>query len=325
LNPVSDFGKLTPDAMLHAVETAVGMPLTGFTSPLPSYINRVYELQAEDGTRLIAKFYRPGRWSPAALEDEHAFLRDCVEDEIPVIAPMPLRDGKTLDEVDGIRFCVFPKKYGREFELNGDEDWLRIGRLLGRLHATGDRRDAPGRVTLHPGVSTAEDLRELIDGGFIPPGQRSAFEDLTRRISERIVPLFEDVPLSRVHGDCHRGNLLYRMEEGVFMIDFDDMATGPAVQDFWMLLPGHAAECRREIGLMLEGYEAFHTLDIRSLRLIEPLRMMRIIYFLAWCARQVNDYQFQNHFPDWGSAAFWEREIRDLEHQLRIVEENLEA
>jgi len=317
----ADFENLTPDSIIHAVESATGLPFTGFTSPLPSYINRVYELQAEDGTRLIAKFYRPGRWSIEALEDEQAFMRDCVEDEIPVISPLILKNGTTLDEADGIRFCVYPKRSGREFEPCSNQGWRRIGRLLGRLHATGSRRPAPARMTLHPQISTVQDVNELSEGGFIPVGLLPDFKRVAEEVLETVIPLFDDVSFIRVHGDCHRGNLIYRPGEGIFIIDFDDMMTGPPVQDIWMLLPGHAHECRHEISLILEGYEEFNYFDVSTLRLIEPLRIMRIIYYLAWCGRQVNDFQFRMNFPDWGSHGFWEREINDLRHQLEIIRE----
>jgi len=319
VNQQPDFETLTPDAIITAVERAVALPLSGFTSPLPSYINRVYELQAEDGTRLIAKFYRPGRWSHDALEDEHDFLQDCEADEIPVIAPLTLSNGETLGLCEGIHFAVFPKRSGRQFELEEPEAWLRIGRLLGRLHTTGSLRPAAARMTLHPQISTAQDVRELLEGGFVSPTLVAEFRSATSSALEAIIPLFDDVEFIRVHGDCHRGNLIFRPDEGVFIIDFDDMMTGPPVQDFWMLLPGHVHECRHELTLMEEGYEEFRSLDYRTLRLMEPLRLMRMIYFLAWCSRQVNDFQFRNNFPAWGSHSFWEKEIRDIQHQLEII------
>lgn len=321
MSPQPDFETLTPDTIISAVEQALDIPLSGFTSPLPSYINRVYELQAEDGTRLIAKFYRPGRWSLAALKDEHDFLQDCEADELPVISPLPLRNGGTLEVCNGIYFAVFPKRSGRQFEMEESEAWLRTGRLLGRLHTTGSRRPAPARMTLHPQISTAQDVRELLDNDFVSRAFVDDFKSTTTAVLDAIIPLFDQVDFIRVHGDCHRGNLIFRPGEGVFIIDFDDMMTGPPVQDFWMLLPGHVHECRRELSLMEEGYEDFRSLDYRTLRLMEPLRIMRMIYFLAWCSRQVNDFQFRNHFPDWGSHGFWEKEIRDLRHQLEIIRE----
>lgn len=318
------FGDLGPDRVIEAVEQALDQRLTGLTAPLPSYINRVYELQNMGGERLIAKFYRPGRWSEQALLEEHEFMQDCAEAEIPVVLPLLLQNGFTIDEADGIFFSVYPKRLGREFELNQDEDWIRIGTLIGRIHNVGQAKDAPGRVYLHPVESTAADVERLVEGGFIPPQQLDEFRTITGRILDMATPLFEGAERIRIHGDCHSGNVIYRPESGIMLIDFDDMMTGPGVQDLWFLLPDYADRCRREIELMIEGYETFRPFERRSIRLIEPLRAMRMIYYLAWCSRQSADYQFRSNFPDWGSDAFWQIEINGLNNQLVIIKEFLD-
>ena len=306
--------------MLEAVEDALGVRLTGLATPLPSYINRVYEVQTMDDERLIAKFYRPGRWSLEALEDEHRFILDCAEDEIPVIAPLRDKNGKTLYERDGIHFTVFPKRWGRQLELNSPKDWLRVGRLMGRVHVTGSRSEAEARTDLHPAVSTAVHLNHLHDGGFVTPTHASAFYDVTSRIQDLIEDEFAEAEFIRIHGDCHCGNLLKRPGEGIMLIDFDDMMMGPPVQDLWLLLPDRLEECRTEMRLLLRGYEQFREFEHWTMRLVEPLRAMRIIYFLAWCSHQVNDYKFRSMYPDWGSDAFWKREVADLRHQLEVIE-----
>jgi len=316
-----DFEHLVPDVMLDAVEHALGTRMTGLATPLPSYINRVYEIQTMDGERLIAKFYRPGRWSREALQDEHDFVRDCAEDEIPVIAPLEYGDGETLHEADGIYFTVFPKRWGRQLELNSPKDWLRVGRLLGRVHVVGSRYEAHARTDLHPSESTASHMEHLLGNGFVTPRHKDAFRDVTARILDSICDLFDAAEFIRIHGDCHCGNLLNRPGEGIMMIDFDDMMVGPPVQDFWLLLPGRVDECRRELSLLLRGYEQFREFDDFTLRLVEPLRAMRIVYFLAWCSRQVNDYKFRSMYPEWGSDAFWQREVSDLTYQLQVIEQ----
>jgi len=313
------FDDLTPDRILDAVETGMKVELTGLTSPLPSYINRVYELEAVDGMRLIAKFYRPGRWNMAALQDEHDFVLDCARDEIPVVAPLPLTEGKTIGEYEGMLFSIFPKKSGREMELHTDEGWLRLGRLAGRIHQAGSRCDAPNRLVMHPETTTRPEIAMLLDGGFMSRHQASRFKDITGRIVEIALREFEGIELQRIHGDCHRGNILERPDEGLMVIDFDDMMMGPAVHDIWLLLPGHANQTRHEMNLILEGYEQFMEFDDRQLRLIEILRAMRIIYFLSWCSTQTDDYKFLANFPDWGSEMFWQREIADLEHQYHAI------
>ncbi|MBT8043199.1 MAG: serine/threonine protein kinase [Kiritimatiellales bacterium] len=323
----ASFDDLTPDRILTAVEAGMACELTGLTSPLPSYINRVYELQSTDGERLIAKFYRPGRWKRAALQDEHDFILDCAADEIPVVAPLKLAGGGTIGEYEGILYSVFPKKSGREMDLYSDDNWLRLGRLVGRIHLAGSRREAANRLQMHPETTTIPELELLLGGGFMSPHQRDRFKAVTDPIVEIALREFEGIDLQRIHGDCHRANILERPDEGLMVIDFDDMVMGPAVQDIWLLLPDHANQARNEINLILEGYEQFMEFDDRQLRLVEILRAMRIIYFLSWCSTQVNDFKFRSHFPDWGSDMFWQREIADLEHQYHAIlnDERLKA
>ncbi len=316
------FDNLSPANFIDAIETATDVRLTGMANPMTSYINRVYEVQAEDDTHLIAKFYRPGRWSKAALEDEHRYVLACAAEDIPVIAPMLLNNGTTLGETDGIHFAVFPRRYGRGMEFNEPEDWRRLGRVLGRIHVVGARETAPARITLTPDTSTEGHMDHLIDGGFVSQRHVSEFEDLCDDIMDQIRPAFENCDMIRVHGDCHAGNILDRPDEGIMVIDFDDMAMGPPVQDLWMLLPDHTNRARRELSLILEGYEQFCEFDSSSLHMIESLRLMRILYFLAWCSTQKEDYRFQSNFPDWGSDSFWQSELKDLRYQLGIIRDS---
>lgn len=322
MNTTGDFEHLVPDTMLDAVEHALGTKMSGLATPLPSYINRVYEVQTLDGDRLIAKFYRPGRWSLECLQEEHEFVADCEEDEIPVIAPLKLPNGKTLHEADGIFFTIFPKRFGRQLELNSPKDWLRVGRLLGRVHVAGSRKEAKERTNLHPELSTEGHINHLLDNGFVTPQYLSEFKDVSYRILDLISDLFDDTEFIRIHGDCHCGNLLSRPGEGIMIIDFDDMMVGPPTQDLWLLLPDRADRCQRELDLLLRGYRMFREFDDSSLRLIEPLRAMRIIYFLAWCSQQVDDFKFRTTYPEWGSDAFWQREISDLSGQMQVIEEH---
>ncbi|MDP7743291.1 MAG: serine/threonine protein kinase [Lentisphaeria bacterium] len=315
-----DFEKLTPDLILTAVEQALDVELTGLTSPLNSYINRVFELEATDGTRLIVKFYRPNRWTDDAIVDEHMFILDCEEAEIPVIAPLDLNDSYTVGDAEGIVFAIYPKRHGRMFEFVEDEDWRRLGRLLGRVHRCGSEYDAEHRVILHPARSTAGHIDTLLDAGFVAPHLEEAFADITSELMELIEPLFDDAEYIRIHGDCHTANVLHP-DDGIMLIDFDDMAMGPPVQDLWMLLPDHAWAARHEVNLVLEGYEDFRPFDHQSLRLIEPLRAMRILYFNAWRSRQVGDPRFEESFPEWGNDNFWQSELNVLQRQLSLIRE----
>jgi Ser/Thr protein kinase RdoA (MazF antagonist) len=327
MNNKSGFSDLTPDAVHSAVEEASGINLTGLISPFPSYINRVYEIETEDGERLVAKFYRPNRWSESALREEHEFLHDCAESDIPVVSPLRLSGGDTLGMSNGYFFTLFPKKSGRMFELNNDNDYLRAGSLLGRIHAAGKKRNSNHRTVLDPSESTRKDVEELLSGTLIQGSFRTDFKKITDAILELIVPMFSETIIQRIHGDCHLGNILCRPSSDgnyqLMIIDFDDMVMGPAVHDLWLLLPDRFAESKREFNLLVEGYEQFFPFDYTSSRLIEPLRAMRMIYFLAWCARQYDDFQFRNNFPQWGSEKFWENEIRDLKNQLDEIKESL--
>lgn len=316
---LGDFQRLTPDVLVAAVEAALGRRMLGFTSPLASYINRVYEMQAADGERLVAKAYRPGRWSRAAILDEHAFIRECAADEIPVVEPLPLADGSTLGEVEGILFAVFPKRRGRPFEAVSPDDWRRLGSILARMHNVGARHPAPDRIHWHPDTATARDLAEIGAAELVTPRHRAEFAAVGEELLEEIRVRFGDGGVIRIHGDCHRGNILERPGEGLLLVDFDDMLNGPPVQDLWLLLPDTPDRCRTEIDAMLDGYEAFREFDYASLRLVEPLRAMRMLYFLAWRGRQVRDPDFKRRHPDWGGDAFWRREIADLRGQLHRI------
>lgn len=317
---MSIFEDITPDFVIDAVEDAIGKPFTGFASSLPSYINRVYELEAKDKSRYIAKVYRPDRWSKDALEDEHEFVLDCHDEEIPVIAPLELQNGSTLGDVDDIYFAVYPKRWGRELEANTEEDWIRLGQLLGRIHLVGTERTASARLKLHPDYSLKQDIDFLLKGNHISRQYVEQFEEVAMAIYQYAHDLdFDDTDCFRIHGDCHRANILDRPDEGLMVIDFDDMMMGPPVQDMWLLLPGHIQDSRHELNLIIEGYEQFMVFDYRTTAFVEPLRAMRIIYFLAWCAKQKDDFKFQHHFPNWGTDIFWNREIADLNHQLNIM------
>jgi len=338
---VGSFELLSPGDAVRAVERAFGVVLDGTLDSYPSYVNRVYGMRREDGEAIVAKFYRPGRWTRAAILDEHRFLRDLAAAEIPVVAPISGVDGATLQELEvpgdgeggregggsGARFlfAVFPRAGGRTFEPESADDLLRLGSLIGRCHAVGAAGSAPDRVVCEPSGLTASFVDELLGEGLVHPDCRDDFERIARSTIAGIAPLFAGARFSRIHGDCHRGNLIDRPGRGLTLIDFDDMMSGPAVQDVWLVLPGYAVDCPRELDLVLEGFERFAAFDRGTLRLIEPLRFMRMIYFLAWRARQRGDFWFRGSFPDWGSEAFWIKETEDLRVQAEVIGKALEG
>lgn len=316
------FHHLTPDLVLNLVEKALGIGCTNLCRPLASYINRVYELEAKDGAGLVVKFYRPGRWSRAALVDEHDFLLELADREIPVIAPLLLQAGGSLGEDQGIYFALFAKCGGRSWDEYNEEQWLEIGRLLGRIHAVGAGRLPAGRIVMAPDRSTRQQADYLLTGKFIPADLAPRFAELTTELIAAINPLFAGVEMIRIHGDCHFSNLIYRPGESFRIIDFDDMALGPPVQDFWMLLPGYREDSGAEIELFLEGYETFRDFDRRTLRLIEPLRAMRYIHYIAWCAYQVAEEGLSRVAPDFGTRPYWQQELGDLGEQLARIKAN---
>ncbi len=319
------FSRLTPDTVLGLVEHALGRRCANLCRPLTSYINRVYDVQMEDGVWVVVKFYRPGRWSRDALQDEQDFLFELSRQEIPVIAPMRCADGELLQEHRGMHYAVFPKKGGRACDEPTDRQWLELGRLLARVHGVGALHLPRDRIEIGPRQSAAAHVRFILESDFVRPSLRSQYQDAVHAVLELITPMFEGVEKIRIHGDCHRNNIISRPGEPFTLIDFDDMAVGPAVQDLWMLLPGHLKESRVEMELLLEGYETFRDFDRRTIRLIEPLRAMRFIHFTAWCARQKADGGFARIAPDWGSESFWKQEIHDLNQQRQEIVDAMEA
>ena len=310
------FHDLTPDRVINLVETALGVRCTNLFRPLNSYINRVYELEREDGGGLVAKFYRPGRWSTDALRDEHDFMRGLVEAEVPIVAPLRLVDGGTLGNLEGMHFAVYPKKSGRTFDEYSDDQWLELGRLLGRVHTVGAALHPRDRITMAPDHSTRRQVEYILAGGFIPTELAGQFRELAGTLIDEVGPLFRDIEMICIHGDCHISNLIYRPGESFYIIDFDDMAIGPPVQDFWMLLPGYRGDSLAEIDIFLEGYEMFRAFDRRTLRLIGPLRAMRFIHYMAWCAHQVAEDGHSRVAPDFGTRDYWLRELGDLAKQI---------
>jgi len=314
------FHLLNPDQIITLAERELGEPFSNICRPMNSYINRVYELESRGKKGFIAKFYRPGRWSATALADEHRFLHELASQELPVIAPLTLKDGHTLGIYADIHFALFPKKGGRFTNEFTEEQWLALGRLLGRTHAIGALAKPGDRPTIHPAHSTTQHLDYLRGGKFVTPELEECFFRTTTELLGEITPLFAGQENLRIHGDCHASNLIYRPGESFYLIDFDDFASGPPVQDLWLLLPDLPERSLYEIDLFLEGYETFRPFDRRSLALIEPLRAMRFIHYQAWCAHQAEDLSGPPT-PDWGSLQYWRQELSDLEDQLKRIRE----
>ncbi len=306
----TSFLALTPDRILDAVEVG-GLRCTGRCLPLRAFENRVYEVELEDERRLIVKFYRPGRWSREAILDEHRLLADLADAELPAVAPVDLGTGTTLPEIDGIFYAAFPKVRGRTLDELDDERLRQIGRLIGRMHAVGAVRDAPHRPRLSVERYVHEPLEVLTAGDVISSPLGDRYRDLARRIADKVAAPLARATAQRIHGDLHRGNLVWAAD-GPILLDFDDCVVGPPVQDLWLLSRGDSDDARRGRERLLEGYEVFRELDRSTLGLCEPLRALRIIYMSGWIARRWDDASVRNGFPAFGTQNYWAAEYEAL-------------
>ena len=314
------FATLSPDLVLDAVES-LGYLSDARVLALNSYENRVYQVGIEGETPLIAKFYRPGRWSDAAIREEHAFSLELAEHEIPVVAPL-LRDGESLFEHAGFRFALFPRRGGHAPEPGNLDQLYRLGQLLGRLHGVGASRPFQHRETMTVENFGHQSLACVLDSGFLPASLRPAYESVARDLLARLDALFAGVRYStiRLHGDCHPGNLLYR-DEAFHMVDLDDCRMGPAVQDLWMMLAGERQERLSQLSELIEGYQEFHNFDPRELALIEGLRSLRLLHYSAWLARRWDDPAFPMSFPWFANERYWGDQILALREQLAALDE----
>jgi len=312
---------LTPDVMLDAVEST-GYRVDGRLLALNSYENRVYQVGIEDSTPLIAKFYRPGRWSDAQILEEHAFTLDLAEREIPVVAPLTV-NGKTLNEFAGYRFSLTPRRGGRAPELDNPDVLEWMGRFLARIHAVGAIAPFAHRPLLDI-QSFGEQPRDwLMTHDFIPADLRETWRSVIDQALLGVRACYEramEVQYIRLHGDCHVGNVLYT-DDGPHFVDFDDCRTGPAIQDLWMLLSGTREEMTRQLRDVLEGYEEFADFDRRELHLLEALRTLRLIHYSAWLAQRWDDPAFPIAFPWFNGQRYWQDRILELREQVAAMEE----
>lgn len=309
------YAGLSPDVVIDAVEAA-GERCDGRVLALGSYENRVYQVGREDADPVVAKFYRPGRWSDAAILEEHAFALELAAAQIPMVAPLQY-SGRTLLEHQGYRYAIFPRRGGRWPELNSAEDRVWMGRFLGRLHRVGQARRFLHRSTLNLDTFGVQARLTVLDGGFLPDYLVDRYAQTTATLLERIEAAFAAVqPLGRhrIHGDCHRNNVLWT-DAGPHFVDLDDCMTGPAIQDLWMLLAGSPADMAAQAKDLLEGYSQFADFNAVELQLIEPLRALRMIHYSAWLARRWHDPAFPRAFPWFADARYWERHVVELQEQ----------
>lgn len=311
------FFRLTPERVLQAVEAAGFVP-SGHCFALNALENRVYDVRLEDGQHVVAKFYRPGRWSRETILDEHRLLAALVRAEIPVCAPLEFPDGDTLKEIEDIHYAIWPRTGGRSPDELADDQIEILGRLMARIHSIAADLGAPNRRTLNADTVPLEALALLEDGDWLPPSCSGRYARAVEALVSTYQERSRDLLIQPIHGDCHAGNLL-RGDEGWFFLDFDDMVIGPPVQDVWMLLPGRDALADRQRRLLVESYRQFRPFDDRGFSLIEPLRGFRFVFYAGWIARRWEDPAFPDAFPHFGTDDYWETETRDLEELVERI------
>ncbi len=323
------FFSLTPDRVLEAVER-VGIRTTGKCLALNSMENRVFDVELEgmeglknpaDRSRVV-KFYRPGRWNREQILEEHGFLRELAAAEVPVVAPLEFPSGGTLetDPESGILYAVFPKRGGRAPDELSDSQLAWIARTLARLHNIGEQSQAEHRLLLGPETYGYANIDYLLGENWIPLDFERRYSEALEGILEISAPWFDEVHPQRIHGDAHLGNFLWRAEEGPLLLDFDDMAMGPVVQDFWLLFSGRDEATKRSWEIFLDAYLTLRDFDRSTLRLVEPLRALRFVHFSAWIARRWEDPSFQAAFPRFNSHEYWREQTEDMEEQLSLVQ-----
>ena len=324
------YADLTPDIILDAIDQSdilqAGFQTSGQLLALNSYENRVYQVGLEDlegnAAFIIAKFYRPWRWSDETILEEHQFAHELASHDIPVVAPMADPQHHTLLHYKGYRFALFPRRGGHSPELDDAETLRQLGRFLGRMHAVGARQAFSARPQLSPQHFGHDALTYLLDNNVIPAELRHNYQAAAESILEQIDKHWQSLlPLRniRLHGDCHPGNILWT-DQGPHFVDLDDCLSGPAIQDLWMLVSGDQANMSQQFRYLLEGYETFYEFDRLELALMESLRSLRILNYSAWLAKRWHDPAFPQAFPWFNTPRYWEEQLYTLrEQQERLL------
>ncbi len=315
------YAGLDPNTVINAIEH-YGYLCDGRLLALNSYENRVYQVGIDEQPPIIAKFYRPGRWSDAMILEEHAFALELEAAEIPMVAPLVF-DGRTLLEHAGFRFALFPRRGGRTPELDNDDTLEWLGRFLGRIHAVGASRPFTDRLELTIQRFGTEPREYLLNNGWLPGHLEDVFAGLTEDLLKQITNAYQrcgQYQRIRLHGDCHPSNILWT-DSGPHFVDLDDCQTGPAIQDLWMLLSGDRAEMSGQLSIIMEGYEQFRAFDPRELHLLQALRTLRMIHYTAWLARRWHDPAFPMAFPWFNTMNYWEQQVLDLREQAALIDE----
>jgi len=325
-----EFYALGPEQVLQAVES-IGFACNGYQLALNSYENRVYQIGLEEPmggeSSLVAKFYRPNRWSDDAILEEHEFSEELTTIDVPAVPPLRV-NGETLHRFESFRFSLYPLRAGRAPDLENPLHLEQLGRFIGRIHALGAEQPFRHRPTLSVQHFGDDSYEYLLDHDFLPPELERAYETLAEELLDRIEESFETIKPKRIRlqGDAHPGNILWKAGlqgdvGGPYILDFDDARMGPAVQDLWMFLSGDAGQMESSLDNLLTAYTRFHDFDTRELALIEPLRTLRMMHYAAWLARRRDDPAFQRAFPWFNTEHYWQEHILSLKEQLSALQE----
>ena len=324
--PLDSFYQLTPELVLKAVES-LGVTCSGYQLALNSYENRVYQIGLEDGPSVVAKFYRPQRWSDAAILEEHQFTLELEALDIPVVPPLVLNQ-KTLHHFEGFRIALYPLRAGRAPDLENKEQLQQLGRFMGRIHALGSAKVFQHRMHLnvHSFGDVAYDF--LLDHHFIPTELEAAYQSLVEDALDRVEDTFAQVNPKNIclQGDAHPGNILWKYGKqgdagSPYILDFDDACMGPAMQDLWMFISGSRSEMEASLDTLLSAYTQFYDFDTSELRLIEPLRTLRMLHHAAWLAKRWDDPVFKHAFPWFNTQHYWQEHLLALKEQVGLLQE----
>ena len=316
-----DFNGLTPDLIIDGLESA-GFTVDSGLLALNSYENRVYQFHDDNLVKYVTKFYRPQRWQLAQINEEHDFSFELEEQELPIVAPLKV-DGQSLFEHEGYHFAVFPCRGGRIFEVDNLEQLEWMGRFIGRIHAVSSQNS----FTHRPAITVDEMLVQaraiIVSSNYVPNSLTKAFFTILDHAIELAAKQYQAVGQTtqiRLHGDCHAGNILWR-DEGPHFVDLDDCRTGPAIQDLWMMLSGDRQQQLLQLDTLLSGYEEFFTFEQEQLLLIESLRTMRVVNYMAWLCKRWQDPAFPRNFPWFNTEKYWEQQILMLKEQMSALQQ----
>ncbi|MFC3034806.1 serine/threonine protein kinase [Pseudoalteromonas fenneropenaei] len=311
------FAHLTPECILDAIESTGIYPESGLL-PLNSYENRVFQFRADDNQRYVVKFYRPARWSEAQILEEHTFMAQLAAADIAVVAPLSI-NGKTLHQHMGFGFALFPSVGGRSFEVDNLDNLELLGQVLGRLHSQGAQSAFTHRPALNLSTHLQQPTQILQQSGLVKAPYQQQFFQIVKEITEICGSLYQPKAQIRLHGDCHAGNIL-ATTDGLCLVDFDDCRQGPAIQDLWMMLSGDTQSRQVQLDALLSGYELYRAFDLKELALIEPLRAMRMIHYMAWLAERHQDPAFVGNFSWFATDKYWEQQLGYLQEQLLALQ-----